>query len=184
MGKWGSYAQSTKSKGGGGGGGLFLKIEDGQSVEFMVPPTSVPHRRYRRWLQGAGKYEDVAGPGEGVQERILLGVMEVMSGEAKVLEMAASTFRDLAGCLDHPKVGGTDQIYEIARTGQGKDTRWKIQRIDRAEPAQVAQCGRLSLPDLGQWADPIQASDPEPAPVRGRNAPKQPEPELDPDVPF
>jgi hypothetical protein len=182
---WGKYAPPKGS--GGGGGGLFLKLEPGDRVEFLVPPQARPHQRYRRWDQKAGKYED-ASPGEkDAQCRILLPVVRAADNDVKILEMAPSTWVDLIGCLDHPRVGGVEQIYEISRQGAGKDTRWKLQRIDRAPADQVALAGRVALPDMDQYGDPVPEStgtEPVPTPAATSSAATPAANKADDDIPF
>src|SRR5262245_27367531 len=144
MSKWSRY----KSSGGGGSGGLFLRVESGApGVEFLVPPTMVPHERYVRWDDAAKSYVDEAGPGPDIQVKILLAVVRP-NGEPGILEIPPGTFADLCTCLDHPKVGGVEQLYEVSKTGTGKGTRWKVVRLDRATPEQIAFAARAALPAI------------------------------------
>lgn len=143
MGSWGKYKRPS-----GGGGGLFIRVESGQpGVEFLVPPGMIPHERYVRWDDAAGTYVDEDGPGEGISVKILLAVVRP-SGEPGILEVPPGTFADLCDALDHPKVGGVEQVYEVSKTGTGKSTRWSIVRLDRATPDQIARAARAALPEI------------------------------------
>lgn len=183
----------SSGSGGGGGDGLFLRFKDKDAVEFIVPPDAEPHQRYQRFDEKSGKYEKMDGPGEGVQARILMPVFVVSrrsgSGAAsavndmKILEMAPSTFADLCSALDHERVGGTDQIYELRREGEKMATRWKVARIDRATDAQLRSVRGTDIPDLGRFGDPIPESG-ETTPAPGTGAPRDGEPLPDDGIPF
>jgi hypothetical protein len=186
MGKWGNYAAPK----GGGGGGLFVQFDDGVAVEVMVPPTAKPYQRYRKWNQATSKYEDASGPGKDIQPRILLPVFVIAAESVKILEMPPSTWSDFANRLDHEKVGGTDQIYEVSKSGKGKDTRWSVTRLDRAEPARIAQVARAELPDMDGFGTPVpmagEPSKPAAQPAQAAPAPTSSASNvpLDDDIPF
>ena len=179
MGSWSRYRRA-----GGGGGGLFLRVESGgrdfgPGVEFLVPPTAVPHESYVRWTDDGAVDED--GPGDGVSRRVLIHVVRP-TGEPGILDLPPGAWDELAEALDHPKVGGTDQIYEVAKKGSALQTRWRVRRLDRATPDQIAWAARAALPEItrGRPMQPAEAPT-KPEITRGSVEPAEPPPD---DIPF
>lgn len=180
MSKWSQYAQKAGPRGGGGGGGgLFVKLGDGESVKYIVPPLAVPHQRYQFW--NGSEYEQRDGPGEGVQAKILVPVMVLPDNEIKVLQLSPTAFVTFCDRMADADIGGNDQVYRLKRTGAGLDTVYDVQRLDRATPDQIAMAARHAMPDLGKWGDPIPGAD---TPEKPKAQPAQKQPEPDSDVPF
>jgi hypothetical protein len=111
--------------------------------------------------------------------------------------MATGTFQDLCKCIDHARVGGLGQIYEISREGKGMKTRWKVSRIDKAADDTVKAANRAEQPDLERWGFSLlsetvdRASDPEERKVGEERAAKKAaaksvpmNAQTDEDVPF
>lgn len=183
MSKWSQYAQKAgpKSRGTGGGGGLFLRLKDGDSVKYVVPPTATPHQRYQRWT--GSEYEQADGPGEGVKAQILVPVMVVPDNEIKILGLSPTAFVTFCDRMADPDIGGNEQVYRMKRTGADLDTVYDVQRLDRATPDQIAMAARHAIPDLSQWGDPIPGVD-EPAKKATASKPQPAQTQPDSDVPF
>ena len=137
MGKYGDFDVPK-----GGGDGLFVKLNSGESIEFLVSKDAKPFRRMKEW-------DGVTRP------RVLFPIYVIAADDMKIFEMAPSTWHDLAARLDHERVGGHRQVYELARQGAGKDTKWSITRIEEADATKLDRVAKLPLPDMGRYGEPI-----------------------------
>lgn len=180
MSKWSEMGKRAKSA---GGSGLFVSVESDQpGVEFLVPPGMTPYERYIKWPKNGGPPEDVDRGGPDIQCKILLSVVRA-NGEPGILEIPPGTFADLCACLDHPKVGGVEQIYEVSKTGSGMKTRWKMQRIDRATPEQIAIAARATLPEPNKGR-PMGEAPPKPPSVATQDIREPGDEQPDESIPF
>jgi hypothetical protein len=171
MSRWSQYKNQAKP---GGSSGLFVRLKSDEPVEFVIPKKGVPHTRWVKWVDG--KSEESSAKDPEAKQRILVpvyvvrrdadGGVDLRPGEdqqIRVLELSPGTFGDLCSAIDHPRVGGDEQIYELSRTGSGMETRYKISRIDRATQPVLDRVQALSIPDLTRYGDPLAT---EPAPAR------------------
>lgn len=163
-----------------GGDGLFIKLTDGDSVDFVVYDD--PHEEVTKWTDGKSEPCDRSDPDARVS--ILLPVYVVSKrakgatkseavGNTKILRLTERTFGLLCETMDEPDIGGLMQVYRLKRQGAGLDTKYGIQRISAPDDSARRAYDAASYPDLAKYGTPLEP----------RSAPEATEP-LDEEVPF
>lgn len=154
--------------GGGGGGGLFVKLTNGEQIDFVVCPSAEPHESVTRWDDAENKSVKCSRTDEGAQVKILVAAYVVAKrgkgakvnepvGDVKIIKFSPRTFVDLCDAIDDEDVGGEDQVYRLKRTGDGLETRYAITRIDKASADVLRAANTADVPDMGRYGDPIGA---------------------------
>lgn len=136
----------------GGGGGLFIKLDDGQHVDFV--PLSDVKVRFKRWNQASRSYDDVEAPGQGVSTEYLACVWDCDAKTQRIITMAAPTFEDVKTEIADAE-GDVRQVFRMRRKGLGKNTRYSVKVLPQRHDEAVAVVTREGEGDLDvQGADP------------------------------
>lgn len=192
------YGKAAKS-----GDGLFVKLEDGDAVDFIVHPAGEPHEQVSYFDEAEGKSVKCDRSHPSAQVKILVAAYIVnkrakgakaadVVGDTKIIRFGTGAFRDLCDAMDEADIGGTEQVYRLKREGSGLKTKYKVNRITAATPEQIRSASGTDLPDLGKYGDPIEADEegdttPAPTVAKGKPATRVAEPLPvmdDSDIPF
>jgi hypothetical protein len=180
MGKWSDRANAAKPK--GGGDGKYVKLADGDTIEFAVTDSDVGQES-SWWKDGAKVEPDTKGA--RLDTKIMLCVYDVQQKKMRILRLTPTAFSELSAKLDR---FGEDYIWELKRTKEkGKDfVSYKVERLDKLTPEQKQAIARDEpydvLSERGVVPLPVVESNAsEPMPMDPPQGEQQP---ADEDVPF
>lgn len=186
---WTSQAKAVKKD----NDGKYIKLGSGEHVDFAVTDTT-RGQETSHWLDG----KKVAEGTRGAQARtqIVLCVYDLGARRCRILRLTPNTFAELAAKIDR---FGEGCGYSLTRKGEGLDTRWSIDRLDKLTPQQIEAIARAEpcdpLDEVGVTeipsGDPAPAETTDPAPERAVAPPAKAAkgrpsalPPADEDVPF
>lgn len=154
MGRYGDFGRAVKS---GGSDGKYVKLEDGDSINFTTLNMPDPGIEITYWKDGAKV--DASTAGAERNEKIVCCVWDVDQHRCRILRIGSGTFAKLAQKIEK---NGEDRIYTVSRTGLGMKTRYEVDRGDRLTEDQV------SATERAEQFDPLNERNVEPL----RTAPK------------
>lgn len=118
-------------------GGDYVKIEPGEKLKVIF--RGEPYIFFRKYPDKT-EYPTKVG---GSNFRFRIGV--VIDGEPKKMEQSYGFLMDLADCKEKY---GLDCVYEVKRTGSGRDTRYSILFDRELKPEELKEIDNLQMPAL------------------------------------
>jgi len=135
-----------------GGGGLFIRLEDGQHVDFV--PLSDVRVRFKSWNQAERRYDEASGPGRGVSTEYVACVWDCDEKSQRIASFNALTFEDVKSEISDAS-GDSRQVFRLRRKGAGKDTRYTVKVLGQRHEEAVAIIAREGTGSLDiQGIDP------------------------------
>ena len=164
MGRFGDYGRAVKA---GGNDGKYVKLEDGDSINFTMLNMPEPGLEVTYWRDGAKVPPGTDGADRN--EKVVCCVWDTDQHRCRILRLGSGTFAKLAQKVEK---NGEDRIYTVSRAGIGLKTRYEVDRGDRLTADQVGATERA------EQFDPLDERDVQPLKVIAPriNTPEAPPP--------
>lgn len=145
MSKWSDYGKKVA----GDTGGKFIRVKDGEAVQFVVMDAE-PGERHQLFpseeeAKRGVKPQDVSPGTPGARVTIGVAVYGIVAKAPQILQLTRVTFVKLTEKLAK---FGDDRIFELSRKGSGLSTEYTIDHIGPMTDAQKATVAREMPCDL------------------------------------
>jgi len=150
---WASKAKKATGPAGGSDAGLFVKLRDGDSIDFVL--LGEPSARYMHWLEGENRPHDCVvncehcRAGVKVKTELMTTVYDVTESTERVFSLNTYYMRDL---LELVEEYGEAMVYRCKRK-HGKPVTYRFDRLQKVDEVdELRDRLRQAEPkDLTQW---------------------------------